>query len=122
MPKKVRPVDPEWSQDLDAALVAYGTAVRMQILRHLRIKGPSMRYQIAESTGISQSVLVQSLGKLESVGVIEANLPASERSTRALTYSLNRPRAEHLLRLVQKYVHGRGEMPPVPQGQAEIPK
>lgn len=68
-----------------------------------------MRFQIAEATGISQSVLVQSLGKLESVGVIEVNLPASERSTRALTYTLDQRRAEHLLELLKKYVFGAGK-------------
>jgi predicted transcriptional regulator len=107
MPKKVRPTDPEWSPELDAALVAYGTAVRMQILRYLRRAGPSMRYQIAEGTGISQSILAQSLSKLEAIGVIVVNLPASERSTRALTYALDSARADYLLSLIQSYVRAR---------------
>jgi DNA-binding HxlR family transcriptional regulator len=104
MPKKVRPTGPEWSPDLDAALVAYGTAVRMQILRHLRTAGPSMRYQISEATGISPSVLGQSLSKLEAIGAIVANLPPSERSTRALTYTVNKTRVDQLLSLLGSYV------------------
>lgn len=104
MPRQVRPEDPMWSHDLDAAITAYGTAVRMQIIRHLRTKGPSMRYQIQEATNINASVLTQSLGKLELTGVVTANLPVGERSTRALTYALDAHRADTLLALIAAYV------------------
>lgn len=104
MPRQVRPEDPMWSRDLDAAITAYGTAVRMQIIRHLRTRGPSMRYQIQEATNINASVLTQSLGKLELTGVVTANLPAGERSTRALTYALDAHRADTLLALIAAYV------------------
>jgi len=104
MPRQVRPEDSAWSQDLDAAIVAYGTAVRMQIIRQLRIDGPSMRYQIQDATSINPSVLTQSLRKLESTGVVIANLPAGERSTRALTYAIDETRANRLLLLIAQYV------------------
>lgn len=104
MPRQVRPKDPLWTKDLDAAIVAYGTAVRMQIMRHLRVNGPSMRYQIQEATQINASVLTQSLGKLELTGAVTANLPAGERSSRALTYALDARRADSLLSLIAGYV------------------
>ncbi|WP_162486271.1 MULTISPECIES: hypothetical protein [Micrococcaceae] len=107
MPKTVRPQDPAWSDDLDAAAVAYGTPVRLQIMRHLRLAGPSMRYQLEQATGIKHALLVQSLNRLEATGVVLVNLPPAERSTRALTYALDRERADYLLSLVAKYVHAR---------------
>jgi DNA-binding HxlR family transcriptional regulator len=108
MPKSVRPVDPAWSDDLDSAAIAYGTPVRMQIMRHLRVVGPSMRYQLEQATGIKHALLVQSLNKLEATGVVTVNLPPEERSTRALTYSLDRKRADYLLDLMTTYVRARG--------------
>lgn len=108
MPKTVRPVDPAWSDDLDAAAVAYGTPVRMQIVRHLRVSGPSMRYQLEQATGIKHALLVQSLNKLEATGVVTVNLPPEERSTRALTYTLNRDRADYLLGLMTAYIRAQG--------------
>ncbi|KUM36406.1 hypothetical protein AR689_21020 [Arthrobacter sp. EpRS71] len=104
MPKTVRPADPAWSDDLDAAAIAYGTPVRMQIMRHLRVSGPLMRYQLEQATGIKQPLLVQSLNKLEATGVVLVNLPREERSTRALTYTLDQSRADHLLNLMAGYV------------------
>lgn len=104
MPKTVRPVDPAWTDDLDAAATAFGTPVRMQIMRHLRVAGPSMRYQLEQATGVKHAVLVQSLNKLEGAGVVSVNLPPEERSTRALTYTLDRERADYLLGLVAAYV------------------
>ena len=108
MPKSVRPQDSAWSSDLDAAATAYGTPVRMQILRHLRISGPSMRYQLQQATGIKHALLVQSLNKLEEAGIVTVNLPPEERSTRALTYALDRARADHLLELLTRYIQARG--------------
>lgn len=107
MPKSVRPQDPAWSSDLDAAATAYGTPVRMQILRHLRISGPSMRYQLQQATGIKHALLVQSLNKLEEAGIVTVNLPPEERSTRALTYTLDQARADHLLELLTRYIQAR---------------
>jgi DNA-binding HxlR family transcriptional regulator len=107
MPKTVRPMDAAWSGDLDAAAIAYGTPVRMQIMRHLRVFGPSMRYQLQQATGIKHALLVQSLNKLEATGVVTVNLPPEERSTRALTYTLDQLRADYLLELVIKYVRAR---------------
>lgn len=106
MPKTARPVDPSWSSDLDCAATAYGTPVRMQIMRQLRVGGPSMRYQLEQATGIKHALLVQSLNKLEETGVVTVNLPPEERSTRALTYTLNRERADFLLDLLAAYVRG----------------
>jgi DNA-binding transcriptional ArsR family regulator len=107
MPKTVRPVDAAWSDDLDAAAIAYGTPVRMQIVKHLRVAGPSMRYQLEQATGVNHALLVQSLNKLEATGVVTVNLPPEERSTRALTYTLNQIRADYLLELIIKYVQAR---------------
>lgn len=108
MPKTVRPVDPAWSEDLDSAAVAYGTPVRMQIMRHLRVAGPSMRYQLEQATGVKHALLVQSLNKLEAAGVVSVNLPPEERSTRALTYTLDRQRADYLLDLMVNFVRAQG--------------
>lgn len=104
MPRSVRPSDPEWSDDLDAATIAYGTPVRWQIIRTLRSRGPLMRYQLSKETGIKPALVTQSLNKLEEAGVVSANLPPEERSTRALTYTLNRERADSLLADIERYV------------------
>lgn len=39
---------------------------------HLRVNGPSVRQDIADTTGISQGLVAQSLNRLMSVGVVTA--------------------------------------------------
>lgn len=106
MPRYATPQDPSWSEDMDAAIKAYGVSIRQQIVKYLRVNGPSIRIQIERGTGLSTGNVSQSLKVLESTGVVTVDLKGVERSTRPLTYSIDAERAEYLWRLQGNYVLG----------------
>lgn len=106
MPKYANPQDPSWSEDLDASIRAFGVSIRQQIVKYLRVNGPSLRIQIERGTGLSTGNVAQSLKVLEGTGVVTVDLRGVERSTRPLTYSINLERAEYLWRLQGNYMLG----------------
>lgn len=108
MPRYASPQDPAWSEDLDASIRAFGVSIRQQIVKYLRINGPSMRIQIERGTGLSTGNVSQSLKVLEGTGVVVVDLKGVERSTRPLTYSVDAKRAEYLWRLQGNYLLGYG--------------
>lgn len=108
MPRYASPQDPSWSEDLDASIRAFGVSIRQQIVKYLRVNGPSMRIQIERGTGLSTGNVSQSLKVLEGTGVVIVDLKGVERSTRPLTYSIDVERTEKLWLLQGSYMLGHG--------------
>lgn len=84
------------------ALVVYGADARIRIIRHLRANGPSLRQDIADTTGISRGLVAQSLNKLKiTAEPWHESLPAQQRP-----YALDPARANLLLDVLKNYAGG----------------
>jgi DNA-binding transcriptional ArsR family regulator len=113
--RKLRTADSSLSTELATATAVHGTAARTQIIRHLRVNGPSIRCDIADSTGLSHGLVARSLNKLKSAGVVTAEPePLRDATTaRIPAYSLDAARAEDLLNVLASYVNGKFSTVPV---------
>lgn len=92
------------------AASVYGTAAQIQIIRYLRINGPSTRYDIADSTGLNYGLTAQCLNKLKSAGVVAVTAVAApgssarEANGRTRKYSLESTRAHALFDELASYL------------------
>jgi predicted transcriptional regulator len=93
--RKLRTADSSLSTELVTAV--YGTAARTQIIRHLRVNGPSIRCDIADATGLSHGLVAQSPNKLRRAGVVTTEPVRNATTARIKAYSLDAARAEDLL-------------------------
>jgi len=112
--RKLRTAASSLSTELATAAAVHGTAARTQIIRHLRVNGPSMRCDIADSTGLSHGLVARSLNKLKSAGVVTAEPLRDATTARIPAYSLDAAaRAQDLLNVLASYVNGKFSTVPV---------
>lgn len=92
------------------AAFVYGTAAQIQIIRYLRLSGPSTRYDIADNTGLNYGLAAQCLNKLKSAGVVTVpavaalESPAHEDDARTRRYNLDSTRAQALFDELASYL------------------
>jgi hypothetical protein len=77
------------------------------------VNGPSIRCDIADSTGLSHGLVARSRNKLKSAGVVTAEPLRDATTARIPAYSLDAARAEDLLNVLASYVNGKFSTVPV---------
>ncbi|MFF1832561.1 ArsR family transcriptional regulator [Paenarthrobacter sp. NPDC058040] len=97
---------PYGRDDLDAARAAFSQEVRLEIIRYLRITGPSDRTRIAEDTSISHGLVAQALNKLKSLGLVTDNANDVDLPARERTYTLDTNLTDRLLHSMARYLLG----------------
>lgn len=98
------PTAPVWSEEMDAAHAAYGTAARVKIIRQLRVGGPMTRSEIASVTALGQGLVAQCLNRLRSLGVVTDGIDMPQLATRDRRFALDTRRADQLLDALTSYV------------------
>lgn len=82
---------PELPSSLEDAINAFGTPVKIAILRHLALHGAATRGQIAQALDVAAPTIGHNLLWLAEDSVILADPPAgTQRSGKRVEYSLNR--------------------------------
>ena len=95
---------PNGKHDLRPPASRSATRSRLEIIRYLRLMGPSNRTRIVQDTAISHGLVGQALNKLKSLDLVTDNsndvdLPARER-----TYTLRTARTDHLLHTMARFL------------------
>jgi ArsR family transcriptional regulator len=90
MPRHYQP-DESWPDDLAYALRVFSMPSRVLILVELMKDGPLLRADLIERLEMNSVLVGRTLGDLEKLGIVEADLPAGKRHGRSVKYSVNAP-------------------------------
>lgn len=90
---------------VDDAVAAFGTRLRMAILRRLTEAGPQTPRELAAYLQVTgRTTLLQNLDALENVGVVSAETPPGQRHGRNVPYTVNSTRLAVLTTAVGEYL------------------
>lgn len=89
------------------AIESFGTMFSRAILRYLSIHGPTGAAQLARELGTDANTARRTLQGLENAGVVAADVPAGQRRGRAVTFTVQPERLDHLLSELKDYLLGR---------------
>lgn len=100
---------------VDAAIAAFGTRLRVALLRRLSEAGPQTPVELLEHVGLtSRTTVFANLDALESIGVVHADLPPGQRQGRVYRYTVDTARLAKLRDALDAYL---GLPPRVDTGQ-----
>lgn len=102
MPKIVRPSDQP--ERLEAFIAVFGNRARLSVVRFLQENGPSLRADIAETTGIANPTLGHHLSELERIGAVSADLSPERRRGRSVRYAANEDALRQLIAVSEDYL------------------
>jgi ArsR family transcriptional regulator len=97
VPRLYKPNDPDRDDEVEAAVQLAGSRPRHEIVRFLSEHGSSFRSDISDGTGIAGGALGSHLDRLMEIGVVSADIPEGKRTGRAVRYTLDPERVNHLL-------------------------
>ena len=90
---------------VDDAVAAFGTRLRMAILRRLTEAGPQTPSELAAHLQVTgRTTLLSNLDALESVGVVTADTPPGQRHGRNVAYTVDPSRLATLTAAVGEYL------------------
>lgn len=92
MPRHTRP-RPELSPDLEVAAAAFGSREDLAILAFLGRVESAMAPEVCDALGMALNTVHGHLGRLESLGLVHADVPAGSRRGRTVRYALDRAAA-----------------------------
>ncbi|MFJ8896832.1 hypothetical protein ACIRCZ_19775 [Leifsonia sp. NPDC102414] len=104
MPKFLRPESDDWSDEVALAAEVFRTPVRLVLLTRLRDQGPQTRSELVNGSGFDAAPVARSLSYLESVGLVEIDVPAGQRLGRPVRYALDRRRWNDLVIAFKRYL------------------
>lgn len=87
MPRLFQPVSRP--DDLTYALRVFSPPSRILILVELMKEGPLLRADLIDRLGMGSVLVGRTLGDLEDLGIVEADLPPGKRRGRSVKYSVN---------------------------------
>ncbi len=90
---------------VEDAVTAFGSRLRMAILRRLTEAGPETPSELAMHLGVGgRTTLLSNLDALEGIGVITADVPPGQRHGRHVAYHVNADRLADLHSAVAGYL------------------
>ena len=104
MPRLIKPNLPT---EVEAAVRFMGNRAQTDLLRQLTILGPSTIGQLQAVLEIGRPSLNRHLISLSDAGLIETDPPRGQRQGKDVTYAVQRPRIQELLRTYIAYIEGR---------------
>jgi ArsR family transcriptional regulator, arsenate/arsenite/antimonite-responsive transcriptional repressor len=101
--------DENWPDDLAFALRVFSMPSRAMILVELRKDGPLLRAELIERLEMGTVLVGRTLGDLEKLGIVEADIPAGKRHGRSVKYSVNRELYDRIVGAWTNYLMARTE-------------
>lgn len=85
----------------EAAAVAFGTPVRIAILRHLVHHPGSFAKELSQTLGLAQATISTNLSVLENYGLVEADIAFPRRKGRRVRWVADTARCRELVEHLQ---------------------
>lgn len=93
--------------EIEHAVAAVATPLRVALLRALSTKGPRSANALAECLGAGARVVVTNLAALENTGAVVADRAPGARHGRQVIYAIDPARVDELTVVLRDYIRGR---------------
>jgi DNA-binding HxlR family transcriptional regulator len=106
VPTVIRPPSP-WNEEMHEAVDALTSRIGLSILRELSTHGPRTARELMTASGISRrQTLLHTLGRLESAGVVTADIPPDQRHGRQVVYRIDADQVRWYFQQLQRLALG----------------